>query len=490
VQKEIPLKGNFRDVGLANVLIFLSRNRLTGTLEVMTPSFTKIIYLNKGDAIFASSTYEDDRLGEMLLKAGKITVEQYDRSVEILKQTRKRQGAILVELGYLTPKELYWGVKYQVREIIYSLFLLEDGEYEFVQGDVPSDEVITLKMSMGNLIYEGMKRVDNWTRIRREMPAVNDVLMLSNDPFNLFQNIELSQQDRKILSLIDGNKTIKEIIDSSWIGSFEALKILYLLYSTGLIMKREDMAERAASITVDELLSELSEEEMAFKKRVEEFMKKIRTANYLEILEASQYSDDADIKKNYYRLVKEFHPDKYYNSDDSALKEQLTEIFDILTKAYNTIRESDKRSAYLRSLAPAGKKPSAQKSESQGSEKARAKDQYKRAVEEYKQNNYWGAADGFKWATTLDPMNSKYWSYYSLALSKIPNKLKQAEEALLQAIKLEPENAEYLVNLGLIYMKAGLSLRAKTQFEKALTLDPANEKAQKGLTEAISSNKK
>lgn len=166
----------------------------------------------KGDAIFASSTYEDDRLGEMLIKAGKITMEQYDKSVELLKKSGKRQGAILVELGYLTPKDLFWGVKYQVEEIIYSLFLLEDAEYEFIEGEIPSHEIITLKMSMGNLIYEGVKRIDNWTRIKNEMPDINIVLKLSTDPVTLFQEVELSPQDRKMLSMVDGTKKLKSLL--------------------------------------------------------------------------------------------------------------------------------------------------------------------------------------------------------------------------------------------------------------------------------------
>ncbi len=112
----------------------------------------------------------------MLIKAGKITMEQYDKSVELLKQTRKRQGAILVELGYITPKDLFWGVKFQVKEIIYSLFQLEEAEYEFIEDEIPQNEVITLKMSMGNLIYEGVRRIDNWTRIRKEMPDTETIL--------------------------------------------------------------------------------------------------------------------------------------------------------------------------------------------------------------------------------------------------------------------------------------------------------------------------
>jgi hypothetical protein len=180
------------------ILVYLNRERKTGTLTVSASSATKNIYLKTGDVIFASSTYEDDRLGEMLLKAGKITVEQYDKSVEVLKATGKRQGAILVELGYLTPKEIFWGLKYQVNEIIQSMFLLEDAGYEFREGNIPAEEVIALKMSMGNLIYAGINRITNWTRIRNKMPDTGSALKLGEDPRSLFQDIELSPQDKKV----------------------------------------------------------------------------------------------------------------------------------------------------------------------------------------------------------------------------------------------------------------------------------------------------
>ncbi|MGE5893809.1 MAG: DUF4388 domain-containing protein [bacterium] len=486
---EIPSKGALRDYSIAKLLIYINRNRLTGTLIVKTPRFTKKVFLVKGDAIFASSTNEDDRLGEMLIKAGKITVEQYEKSVELLKKTKKRQGVILVELGFLAPKDLYWGVKYQVREIICSIFLLEDGEYEFVKENVSSDEVITLKMSMGNLIYEGIRRIDNWTKIRVEMPGMNEVLMLSNDPFSLFQNIELSQQDKKILSLIDGRKTIKEIIDSSWIGSFEALKILYVLFSIGLIVKSDEIGAKTAGVSVDDLLSELSDEGRPFARKVDEYLQKIATANYFEILETDHDADGQIIKKNYYRLVKEFHPDKHYDSEDTALKDKLTTIVDRVSLAYAHLNSPEKIEEYKKSLSKAAKGTS-ERGTGQQDEVVLAKQHYELGVNEFKKKNYKGAVEKFKQATALDTRNAKYWSYLSLSLSKLPDRTKDADEALLQAIKLEPDNADYLVNLGLLYMKGGLHQRAKTQFEKALTLEPDNEKAMKGLKEVKAVMKK
>ena len=89
--------------------------------------------------VFSSSNQDNDRLGEILLKEGKINLEQYNQSVAILKKTGKKQGAIFVELGYLKPQELVWAVRRQVEDIILSLFSFEGSNFrfEFKEGPLP-----------------------------------------------------------------------------------------------------------------------------------------------------------------------------------------------------------------------------------------------------------------------------------------------------------------------------------------------------------------
>ncbi len=489
---ELPLNGNITETSLVRILVCLNRKRKTGTLSLVTPQWTKKMYVHFGDVVFASSTYEDDRLGEMLLKAGKISVEQYDRSVEVLKTSGRRQGAILVELGYLTPKDLFWGVKYQVKEIIQSMFLAEDASYVFDEGDIPPQEVITLKMSMGNLIYEAVQRIDNWTRIRNEMPDTSSVLRLSNDPLSLFQDIELSSQDKKILSLIDGTKTIKEVIESSWMGSFEALKILYVLWSLGIVepapapAKGEgetETEEPEMHMSLDDILQPHPDEDEVLKKNIVTVYGRIDSLSPSDLLEIDEDSDSEAVKKNYYRLAKEFHPDRYFTVRDDSVKAKLTAVFDAITKAYTLLKDDRNRTAYFRSRAVAGKKPAAAGPEA-GETPARAEDLLRRGIEEFKRGNYWGAADDFRWAAKITPEGGIYWNYLSLALSKIPGRLKDAEEALQTAISLEPLNVDFRANLGLIYLKAGMKKRAAGCFDRALAIDPKNEKAIKGMQQA------
>jgi curved DNA-binding protein CbpA len=471
---EIPLKGSIREVSLPKVLIYLNRNRKTGTLFVSTHAFTKKIYIDKGDAIFASSTYEDDRLGEMLIKAGKISIEQYEESVRLLKTTKKRQGAILVELGYMTPKDLFWGVKYQVKEIIYSLFPLDIAEYKFLEGEISANEVITLKMSMGNLIYEGVRRVSNLNKMKNELPDMNSIPQLSTDPASLFQDIEFSARDKTMLSIIDGKKPIKDLLESSSAGSFEALKTLYTLWSTGTIEEKEKVLEKQEeTVTVEEILKPFPEEEDAFIKRVDEIYSNLDKLSLHELLEIDENSDAETIKRNYFRLAKEFHPDRHFDSDEPAIKDKLPAIFDAITQAYTLLKDNEARREYFHS---AGRVQKEEVSISQNAEEL-----FKRGVEEFKKGNFLGAADSFKWAVKLDEKNARYWSYLSLAYIKMDNRLKDAEEAMFQAINLEPHNADHYAHLGHIYLKAGMKKSANIQFERALRIEPENTKAKKGL---------
>jgi hypothetical protein len=344
---EISLTGNIKDVGIPKIFVCLNRNRKTGILTVKTPSFTKKIYLHKGDAVFASSTDEDDRLGETLIKMGKITLEQYDRSAELLKKTGKRQGDILVELGYLTPQDIIWGVKYQVKDIIYSLFQLQDAEYEFIEKEISSAGLVSLKMSMGNLIYEGVKRIDNLNRIRKELPEVNTVLKLSTDPISLFQDVVLSPFDKKILFMIDGKKTVKELIDTSFMNSFQAMKTLYILYSAGIVEEKKNDTETEEAVSMEQLLKSFHEKEEELKTKTDMIYADLGKRSPSDLLEIDESSNTEMIKNNYYKLVKEFHPDRYLTVNDPLIKDKVIAILEAITKAYSLLKEDERRRIYF-----------------------------------------------------------------------------------------------------------------------------------------------
>jgi hypothetical protein len=215
--EKMTLSGFLKLYTLSDILLDLQRSDFTGILEIENSPIQKSIYIKNGVMLFASSNQEEDSLGEMMIRAGKLTTDQLYQAVGILKATGKHLGAILVELGFLKPAELIPTLKYQVEEIILSLFTWEDGKIKIIDGPLPA-EIIHMKLSAANLIFRGIKRVNKPEYFKNVCPSPDTILYFSNEPLNLFQDIQLAEEDRYVLALLDSKLTLKEITDISTLG--------------------------------------------------------------------------------------------------------------------------------------------------------------------------------------------------------------------------------------------------------------------------------
>jgi hypothetical protein len=468
---DFPERGYLRNYSLPRMLIFLNRHRVTGTVSITSQGTKKAIYLKKGNAVFASSTYEDDRLGEMLVKAGKITVAQYDRAVTEMLESGKRLGSVLVEQGTLSPQDLFWGVKFQVQEIIYSLFQLRDGVYEFSEGNVPA-ELITLDLSMAKIIYEGVKRIEDWTRIKAEMPPADTVFVYSPDPLSLFQKVSLSDEGQRILSLVDGRRTISDIVEAAGINNFEALKTLYVLCSIGMVT--DSSHNEPVAFTVEDILKPLDDERDEFVERVTSIHAALGSLSHHQLLSLEEDAGLDDLNRQYYNLSKEFHPDRHGSSVDETIREKTNDIFQAITRSYQVLKEQ--MSGQARGMSPGRAQPAR-------GQNGLTREMLRDGKERIKQGRFGDAADCLKVAVEAAPDCVDCWTHYALALSRLAGRLPEAARAMLAAQELEPDNAGHYANLGLIYLRGKKLREAQEQFERALALDPSNQKAQKGLSQ-------
>ena len=193
-----PLTGSLEERSLPAVLRPLVRARRTGVLRFRRGKVQKTVYLSEGRLIFATSTDPDDRLGEMLLRKGLVSYRGFEDSVRAI-QLGKRQGTILVESGAIRSRDLVEGVSEQVREIIYGLFGWEDGSYEFVEGPLPSREVIVLRMSTADLLREGIRRIAGWNRIRAGVGGLEQLYALSPDSAAVMSGMSLQKEDLSVV---------------------------------------------------------------------------------------------------------------------------------------------------------------------------------------------------------------------------------------------------------------------------------------------------
>ncbi len=134
VADEPLLAGAVEAFGIAEVVAFLNMAEQTGVLEFRFPGeVVKRLHFDRGEIVFATSSLREDRLGESLLRAGRITRAQLDIAARAITPANKL-GKILVEMGCLTPRELFGAVRRQVEEIVESLFDFDRGRFVFTAG--------------------------------------------------------------------------------------------------------------------------------------------------------------------------------------------------------------------------------------------------------------------------------------------------------------------------------------------------------------------
>ena len=157
--RDLVLSGEVRAFPLADVLNWIHAATKSGFLYFRREEIEKSVYLHRGEVVFATSNQVVDRLGESMLRHGRVTLEQL-RDVESVHRPPARFGKAVVQRGILTPRELWDAVKVQVEDVVRSLFAYTAGTVHFWEGEVHPDNVVRLSLPTQRLIAEGLERRD------------------------------------------------------------------------------------------------------------------------------------------------------------------------------------------------------------------------------------------------------------------------------------------------------------------------------------------
>ncbi|MFP5248040.1 MAG: DUF4388 domain-containing protein [Thermoanaerobaculia bacterium] len=229
------LQGDLSKIQLPDVMSFMAMIRENGKLVVRRAQLERMIHWKEGEIVFASSNSPEHSLGQFLLRNGKITQEQYEESKRRV-TPQLRHGKLLVQMGAISPKDLWWGVKNQVLEIIYSLFSWKDGEFSFFDtAEELAQERIVLKINTSSVIMEGIRRLDESARIREKVPSLDLIFTKVPGIVPDFENLDLNDSEIAIYNKIDGRLNVRELTGRSELTEFEVTRILFQLLSARLI---------------------------------------------------------------------------------------------------------------------------------------------------------------------------------------------------------------------------------------------------------------
>ena len=228
----MSVSGNLKTMLPGDLLQWLSLGQKTGTLLVSNKGVEKKIFFRNGRVISSASNDPREYLGQFLMSHGYITEEELMKAMEVQQQSRILLGKILVMIDVINEEDLQRLMRLKAEEEIYDIFLWNEGEFQFLDDELPQMEMIPLRVDVTGLIMEGTRRVDEWNRIRTLIAHEALVPSIVKDipPEELEDDAQ-----RTVINAIDGRRSLAELVLESRSSSFNVASTVYHLAREGYV---------------------------------------------------------------------------------------------------------------------------------------------------------------------------------------------------------------------------------------------------------------
>src|SRR5262249_19794179 len=149
---------NLRRMPFPRLLHRLYCKRATGALFLLKNKVKKIVYFKEGHPTYIKSNVLAECLGRVLVRERLITEGECEISLRRMREEKRQQGGILINMGVISPHNLKYGLELQLQIKLFDVFSWSEGEYQFRDDiQLPSD-VVSLEMSNATIILEGIRR--------------------------------------------------------------------------------------------------------------------------------------------------------------------------------------------------------------------------------------------------------------------------------------------------------------------------------------------
>ena len=201
----MAIRGSLKEASLPDVLQLLALGQKTGCLSIVDRSNIAHVYFEKGRICYASIVNRRDRLGDILVKNGKISQEQLDQGIQRqMRERDKRLGELLIASGALSQADLEHYMRMQIQEAVYFLFTWTRGTFNFEADVRPEPRDFLVSINPESLLLEGARRVDEWSLIEKKVPSFDLIFTLDRDRLAIAEDVELTPEQQRILPLLDG----------------------------------------------------------------------------------------------------------------------------------------------------------------------------------------------------------------------------------------------------------------------------------------------
>jgi CheY-like chemotaxis protein len=231
--------GQMQVIPLAEVLQMLQLGRQTGTCTITNGKVEITVFIRDGliDLARGKGAAEEFRLGRYLIEEGLVTRDELNTILRNRVSGRKLLGEALINYGLISDEDLQRALIRQTSELIYDALRWPKGRFSFSKNSAETPEAAKLGLPVASIVMEGFRRVDEWRLIEGEI-QFDEVLLRDQVAVDAMGAEKLSRQEQLILETIDGQRTVREILATVDVGSFDACKTLYQFLQSRLVRRR------------------------------------------------------------------------------------------------------------------------------------------------------------------------------------------------------------------------------------------------------------
>jgi DNA-binding response OmpR family regulator len=255
------LQGEMEAIPIGAVLQLLQIESKTGLLVVSDAKIEVTIAMRDGliDLVQARGAGSEFRLGRYIVEHGLATPADIERILRDNSPTprppplgpptmpkeepptsgRRLLGDLLVDSGRVTRDQLREALARQSSELIYEVVRWPAGRFEFRLEPLPPLAIgARLGLPVASVVMEGFRRVDEWRVVEASLGSFDAVLLADPGAVDALGLDRLAKPEQKLLEMIDGERTVREIVAQSHMSSFDACKILFSLLEARLVRRR------------------------------------------------------------------------------------------------------------------------------------------------------------------------------------------------------------------------------------------------------------
>jgi hypothetical protein len=231
-----------------DLLQWLSLGQKTGTLVISNQRVEKKIFFRNGRVISSASNDPREYLGQFLMSHGYLSEPELKKAMEVQQQSGILLGKILVMIDVINEPDLVRFMRLKAEEEIYDIFLWNDGDFYFVDDELPQMEMIPLQVDVTGIIMEGTRRVDEWARIRETIPSEAVIPQLIKD----VDYTDLEEVEEPIVRAIDGKRTIAELVLESRSSAFTVSSTVSALVRHGFAKLVDPTTQKLKKVTEEQ----------------------------------------------------------------------------------------------------------------------------------------------------------------------------------------------------------------------------------------------